>query len=85
MSAVVAINAAAALVQLTLEAATAIQKYAQIQQRASDLGRPVSLDDLKEARAADDVAAAQLDATIAAHEAALAPSSVRYAPPHEGA
>lgn len=58
---------AQAVASLLLESLLAAQKYAQIQATAAAQGREVNLDDLKAARAENDVAAAQLDASIAAH------------------
>ncbi|MGK2899212.1 MAG: hypothetical protein ACSLE9_11070 [Burkholderiaceae bacterium] len=53
--------------ELLLQALLAAQKYAQIQAAAAAQGRVINLDDLKAARAENDVAAHQLDASIAAH------------------
>lgn len=52
---------------LLLDALGAAQKYAQLQANALAQGRELTLDDLKAARAENDVAAAQLEASIKAH------------------
>ena len=68
MSAILpAITVANTVATLLLDALGAAQKYAQIQAAAAAQGRELTLGDLQAARADNDVAAAQLDASIKAH------------------
>ena len=80
MSAVVAINAGSALITLLLQAATATQKYAELQARVAAEGRPVTLADLKALRNEDDAVDLHLGAVIAAHEAADAAAAAPVIP-----
>lgn len=67
MSAIAVVTAADTAISLLLDALAAAQKFSGIIASAAAAGRPVSLEDLKAARAEDDVASAQLDAAISAH------------------
>ena len=68
MSAVLTtVSVANTVATLLLESLAAAQKYAQLQALATARGTPLTLDDLQAARAEDDVAAAQLEASIKAH------------------
>lgn len=61
------ISVANTVATLLLESLAAAQKYAQLQAKATAEGRALTLDDLKAARADNDVAAAQLEASIRLH------------------
>jgi hypothetical protein len=80
MSAIVAINAGSALITLLLQAATATQKYAELQARVAAEGRPVTLEDLKALRSEDAAVDLHLEAAIVAHEAADAANAAPVTP-----
>lgn len=61
------VNAASTVVGLLLDSLAAAQRYSAVIQAANAAGRPISVDDLKAARAADGTVDAALEAAIVAH------------------